>query len=192
MTDRFRHTTYLVRKKLFKLFGEGFHIFDGNGQLVFYSQLKAFRLKEDIRLYTGEDMMTEVLTIKARSILDFSTAYDVFDSAANEKIGTLKRKGLKSIFKDEWIVMDAHDREIGLIKEDNLAYALLRRFLSNLIPQQYVAEVQGQTVCALHQHFNPFILKMTVDFSSNTRDLLDKRLGIAASLLLCAIEGRQD
>lgn len=189
--DRFEHQTYVVRRKVFKVFGGAFHIYDPTGQVAFYSKLKAFKLKEDIRLYTGEDMQTEVLVIRARQVLDISATYDVVDSATGEKVGALKRKGLKSIFKDEWLFLDTSDREIGFIREDSTALALVRRFLTNLIPQKFHAEINGMQVCTMKQHFNPFILKIDVDFSPDINHLLDRRLGIAAAVLLCAIEGRQ-
>lgn len=191
LDQRFQHPVYLVRKKFFKFLGDAFHIYDPQGVLVFYSKLKAFKLKEDIRLYTGEDMQTEVLRIKARSVFDISTAYDVYDSATNEKIGVLKRKGLKSVLKDEWLILDPSDREIGLIQEDILLLALLRRFVIDLIPQSYDGFIQGVKVCDFQQNFNPFLSKITLDFRPDTKGLLDRRLGIAAALLLCGIEGKQ-
>ena len=191
MSDSFSHQKYLVRRKILKLFGAAFHIYDPDGNLAFYSKMKAFKLKEDIRLYTGEDMQEEVLTIKARSILDFSAAYDVVDPTTNEKVGALKRKGLKSILKDEWIFMDADDREIGLIKEDSAFLAMIRRFLTSLIPQTYNGFIGNTQVCTFKQNFNPFVVKITLDFSQDTQNLLDRRLGIAAAVLLCAVEGKQ-
>jgi uncharacterized protein YxjI len=188
----FAHNTYLVRRKIFKVFGAAFHIYDPDGNVAFYSKMKAFKLKEDIRLYTGEDMQTELLSIQARQILDFSAAYDVVDSATGTKVGALKRKGLKSIIKDEWIFMDAQDNEIGLIQEDSMLLALIRRFLSNLIPQRYTGQIGGREVCTFRQNFNPFVVKVTLDFSPDTEGALDRRLGIAAAVLLCAIEGKQD
>ncbi len=188
----FQHTHYLVRRKMFKLFGAAFHIYDPSGQVAFYSKQKAFKLKEDIRVYTGEDMRTEVLTILARQVLDFSAAYDVFDTATTKKVGALKRKGFKSIVKDEWIIMDAEDREIGLIQEDSMLLALIRRFLTNLIPQKYHGVVKGKQVCIFKQNFNPFVMKINLDYSLDGEGLLDRRLGIAAAILLCAIEGKQN
>lgn len=187
----FQHDHYMVRRKIFKLFGAAFHIYDSNGEIAFYSNQKAFKLKEDIRVYTNEDMITEVLTIKARNILDFSSAYDVFDPIKNEKVGALKRKGMKSIFKDEWIIMDTKDNEIGLIQEDNFALALIRRFLTNWIPQKFKGSVSGEQVCIFKQNFNPFVLKINLDYSMDGKNLLDRRLGIASAILLCAIEGKQ-
>lgn len=191
MSERFSHQKYLVRRKILKLFGAAFHIYDPEGNVVFYSKMKAFKLKEDIRLYTGEDMHEEVLTIKARSILDFSAAYDVIDSTTNEKVGALKRRGLKSILKDEWVLMDANDRDIGFMKEESTFLALFRRFLSSIIPQTYHGDIGGTTVCSFKQNFNPFVAKITLDFSRDTNNMLDRRLGIASAVLLCAIEGKQ-
>lgn len=192
VTDAFQFSKYLVRRKVLKLVGGAFHVFGPSGEIVLYSQMKAFKLREDIRIYTGEDMQTEVLAINARQILDISATYDVKDSTTGEKVGVLQRKGLKSILKDEWIVMDANENEIGTIKEDNMALALIRRFLTNLIPQQYTGEIDGKPVCTLKQNFNPFVMKIEVDFSQDTGGMLDRRLWLAAAILLCAVEGKQD
>ena len=189
--EAFAHESYLVRRKIFKLFGAAFHIYDPSGRVVFYSKMKAFKLKEDIRLYTGEDMQTEILRIQARQIIDFSAAYDVIDSTTSRKVGVLKRKGLKSILKDEWIIMDAEDKELGFIKEDSTLLALIRRFLTNLIPQKYHGELKGEQVCFFKQNFNPFVMKINLDFSMDKKGLLDRRLGIAGAVLLCAIERKQ-
>lgn len=187
----FQHSTYLVRRKILKIFGAAFHIYDPSGNVAFYSKQKAFKLKEDIRVYTGEDMKDEVLTITARNFIDLAATYDVVDPHGNIKVGSLKRKGLKSVIKDEWSILDANDREIGLIQEDGMLLALIRRFLTNLVPQTYFGTVNGKQVCAFKQNFNPFVMKINLDFSMDTDGLLDRRLGIAAAILLCAIEGKQ-
>ena len=188
----FTHPTYTVRRQIFKMLGAAFHIYDPSGNVAFYSKQKAFKLKEDIRVYTGEDMQNEVLTIKARNIIDFSAAYDVFDPSSQTKVGILKRKGMKSILKDEWIIMDANENQIGLIQEDSMMLALVRRFLTNLVPQSFDGTIHGQKVCHFKQNFNPFVTKITLDYSMDINNLLDRRLGIAAAVLLCAIEGKQD
>jgi len=192
MNNAFTHESYLVRKKILTLVGAKFHIYDPTGNLVFFSKMKAFKLKEDIRLFTDENMQTELLSIKARNILDIAATYDVMDPESGEKVGALRRKGLKSMLKDEWIFMDANDNEIGLIKEDSIFLALVRRFLTNLIPQTYLGDIGGSQVCKFKQNFNPFVTKITLDFSLDKEHQLDRRLGIAAAVLLCAIEGKQN
>jgi len=188
--EGFNQNSYLIRKKVFKFIGEAFHIYNQQGEVEFYVKQKGFKLKEDIRVFTGEDMKEEVLLIQARSAIDFSATYDVYDSSTNEKLGSLKRKGLKSIIKDEWLIFDAKDNEIGNIKEDGMALALIRRFLVNLIPQSFIGTIGNEQVFTFKQRFNPFIQKIHLDFT-DYNNVLDRRLGIAAGVLLCAIEGRQ-
>jgi uncharacterized protein YxjI len=192
MDPRVSQNRYTIRRKFLKVFGGAFHIYDPDGNVAFYADMKAFKLKEDFRLYTGEDKQTEVLAIKARQIIDIGATYDVFDPTKDAKAGALRRKGLKSILRDEWLILDPDDREIGVIREDSALLASIRRFLTNLVPQDFIGEVNGQQVLRFNQHFNPFILKMDLDFSMDTGGLLDRRLGLAAALLLAGIEGRQN
>lgn len=188
---RFGQSRFMIRKKFFTLFGNAFHIYDEAGNLAFYTKMKAFKLKEDLRVFTGEDMQEELLSIKARNILDISATYDVTDSTTGQKVGALRRKGLKSMIRDEWLILDAGDREVGLIQEDSLALALVRRLLSNLVPQTFQGTIGGAPVFTFRQRFNPFIPKIDLDFTEDAARQLDRRLGIAAAILLCAIEGRQ-
>ncbi len=186
----FSHDFFHARAKVFDI-APKFFFYDIKGNKIGFLKQKLFKLKEDIRLYTDESMQQELLTIKARSIIDISAAYDVVDARDQTKVGALKRKGLKSIVQDEWTIMDAADKDIGRIHEDSMALALLRRFLTDLIPQSYVFEMGGQPIGTAKQHFNPFVLKMDVDLRKDTTRKLDRRLAAAAVVLLLAIEGRQ-
>src|SRR5512147_872610 len=128
MNPIFQHQSYLLKRQVFALAGK-FRFYDPMGNLVMFSEQKMFRLREDIRVYSDESKSTEVLMIKARQILDFSAAYDVIDSSANEKVGVLRRKGWRSLLRDEWEVLNAQEQPIGLLFEDSMPLALLRRFL---------------------------------------------------------------
>ena len=96
---------------------------------------------------------------------------------------------------DEWIILDPNDNQIGVIREDSTWLALLRRTIelaSMLFPQKYHVEVGGQMVATMKQNFNPFVMKIDVDFSPDDQARLDRRLGLAAAILMCAIEGKQN
>lgn len=191
MYHGFEHTQLMLRKKIFAFLGQKFHIYDPGGQLLFFVKQKAFKLKEDIRVYTSEEMTEEVLVIMARGVIDIGMTYDVVDPATNEKLGALRRKGLKSILRDEWHILNAGDQQIGTIIEDSMGLAMVRRFLSNLVPQSFTVDVQHQKVMELRQHFNPFVAKIDIDMSFDQNGMLDRRLGVAAAVLMSAIEGRQ-
>ncbi|GFN30069.1 hypothetical protein [Paenibacillus xylaniclasticus] len=191
MNPKFTHTQYLVRKQILSLAGAKIDIFDSSGQPVLFSKMKAFKLKEDIRLFADDSMQEELISIQARSVIDFAATYDVVDSTTGERIGSLRRKGMKSMLKDEWVIMDRYETEIGLIKEDSPLMALLRRFLTNLIPQKFHVEIRGEQVALFKQDWNPLVGKLNLDFSLDKGNQLDRRLGLAAAVLLVVIEGQQ-
>jgi hypothetical protein len=188
-TERFRQPSYQVRRKVFKLFGGSFDVYGPDGSLVLFASQKAFKLKEDIRLYADKQKSEELLVIKARNIIDWSAAYDVEDPVNGRKLGAFKRKGWSSLLRDQWIVMDAMDQEIGFIREDSALMSLLRRLIA-LIPQSYHCEVNGATACTYKQNWNPFVMKINIAFPEGL-EAIDKRMGIAGAVLLCAIEGKQ-
>jgi hypothetical protein len=183
-------TEFTIRRKILTVLGAKFHIYNAEGRLLGFCKQKAFRLKEDIRVYTDETMSDERLVIKARSAIDFSAAYDVVDSREQRKLGALRRKGFKSMFRDEWQVLDENDQEVGVIREDSAWMALFRRWLSNLIPQSFhLRDLEGNELARFRTHFNPFVHRMTVAVYPDCP--LDAMQVLAAGILLVAVEGRQ-
>ena len=181
---------YLIHRKVFRFFGGAFHLYDAQGRMAAYCEMKAFKLKEDLRVYGDESRSDELFAIRARSILDFGATYDVIDPVTSQPFGALRRRGFKSMIRDEWLMLGEDDREIGVIQEDSQLMALVRRFLSNLIPQTYHCRVGEAQALTLKQNFNPFVMKIRLIFEQWPDDL-DRRLAVAAGILLCAIEGRQ-
>ncbi|HUP65194.1 MAG TPA: hypothetical protein VM557_07930 [Thermoanaerobaculia bacterium] len=190
--DPFGHQQYLIRRKLLTLVHTDFRLLSPSGEAVLWGRKQGFKLKESIRIFADESMEREVLSIQARQMIDFSATYDVSDSRERRKVGALRRKGLRSILRDEWLLLDPEDRQIATLQEDSQGKALLRRFLSNLIPQSFDILMGGATVAEVRQHFNPIRFRLEIDFSLDSRNQLDRRLGVAAAVLLSLIEGRQD
>jgi len=191
MHSAFQYDWYLLKRQVLALTGK-FRFYNQQGDLLLFSQQKMFRLKEDIRVYGDESKAQELLHIQARQIIDFSAAYDVIDSSLGQKVGVLRRKGFKSMLRDEWEVLDAYDQPIGLLFEDSIALALLRRLLlGTFLPQNYDLTLGEQRVADLRQKFTLFGYQLMLDFSMDAARKLDRRLGIAAGILLATIEGKQ-
>lgn len=191
IAQRYAFDHYLLRQKVLKVFGNTFHVFDPEGNIVLYCKQKAFKIKEDIRVYTDESMTQEALVIRTQSIFDLAGTYDVYDAMAQETVGAIKRKGLKSLLKDEWLFLGPQGQEQGKIIEDSMLKAIVRRTIeavSLVIPAAYHAQWNGKTVATFKQDFNPFVRKFNIDFTPDTQSVFDPRLGIAAAILLCAIE----
>ena len=196
MVDPFAMDQYLARRQVFTLFKGKFHIYDTMENLVAYVEQKAFKLKEDITIFADEEKQRPLLRIQAQSIIDFSAAYHVTDLRNNELVGALRRKGFKSMVRDEWEILDATQQPLGVLREDSVWLATVRRILSMelvqlWIPQTFNVELNGRPAGTIKQHFNPFVLKLDVDLRDDPGRQFDRRLALAAVVLLLAIEGRE-
>ena len=184
---------YLVRKKFINFAGATFRIYGEGGELVAFCRQKAFKLKEDIRVYTDEGRKNELLSLKARSILSVG---DVLHGghSTGERLGSFRRKGMKSTFiRDEWIVFDENETQIGLMQEQGkLAFARhWIEIIATLFPQRFQLSLSdGTPIASYRQHFNPFFLNLGVEVQTED-ERLDDLMILAGACLLGAIEGRQ-
>ncbi len=193
MDERWLPSKYFAQKKILKLAGGEIKIFDENrSRLLFFVQQKAFKLREDITVFSDESKSAELLKIKARSIGDFQAAYDVTDASSGEKVGALRRLGMTSLVIDKWEILDASDKVIGAVVEDNWIKAMIRRYAINILPQSFNIYLDTTLVGVLKQTFNPLAPQYQVDFGMDAGNKLDRRIGIAAVILLQIIEAGQE
>jgi hypothetical protein len=187
----FLHDTYLLKRQVLALTGK-VRVYTPAGELGLYSEQKMFKLREDIRVYADENKLSELLWIQARQIIDFAAAYDIYDQTSGMKVGALRRKGWSSIMRDTWEILGPIDQIIGIIREDSAGRALLRRFLlGSLLPQRYdIVQPAEHVIGHYHQRFHLFRYELDLVFSADT-PVLDRRIGLAAGILLAIIEGKQ-
>ena len=188
MSNELWPARYQATKPMFRFFWSTYKIMT-HGELRLFARQKAFRLKESINVYTDASQTHCRLQISARNVIDFSATYDVTDATTGENVGSLQRQGMKSFLRDSWIINDRHNQPIGTIQEDSGALALIRRLFLRWIPQTFHITVGGNPAGTIRQRFHFFTLTYDVD---HEHEYLDNRLGLAASILLLAIEGRQN
>ncbi|WP_312207538.1 hypothetical protein [Epilithonimonas hominis] len=96
-----------------------FNITDRNGNYVAYVRQKMFRLKEDVIVFSDESRTKELFNIKANQWIDFNASYMMTDLLTGKKFGSLARKGMRSIWKARYDIIDEKDKPIYQINEDN-------------------------------------------------------------------------
>ena len=94
------------------------YIRDANGSLLAYVKQKLFKLREDINVFADENQTQHLFNIKADRVLDFSAKYNFTDARGNF-IGSIKRRGMRSIFKASYEIYDAGDVQVMKINEEN-------------------------------------------------------------------------
>ncbi|MCK4667302.1 hypothetical protein KAU33_11160 [Candidatus Dependentiae bacterium] len=190
LIQQFIGNVFFIKKKLLKIIGGEFRIYDDKENLLFFAEQEGLKLKEIFHIYTDEAKTNEIIGITTPHVIDFAASYEVKDTNTNEVYGAIKREGLKSIFMDEWTIMDNKGQVIGKLKEKSALGAFLSRWI-NIIPQHYVIKTpDDKLVAAIDQKFNPLILQYTMTIQ-DPNPALDKRLLLGMLVLLTAIEGRQ-
>jgi uncharacterized protein YxjI len=94
------------------------YIRDANGTLLAYVKQKLFKLREDINVFADENQTQHLFNIKADRVLDFSAKYNFTDARGNF-LGSIKRKGMRSIFKASYEIYDERDIQVMKINEEN-------------------------------------------------------------------------
>ncbi len=94
------------------------YIRDADGNLLGYVKQKMFKLKEDIGVFADEGQTQLRFGIKADRIMDFSANYKITDADGN-LLGSVKRKGMRSIWKAHYLIFDASNQQVMEIHEES-------------------------------------------------------------------------
>lgn len=94
-------------KLTFKLFtlAPQLTVVDQQENLIFCVRQKLFKLKEDIGVFSDEQRTNQLYSIRADRIIDFSARYHFRDPNSVE-LGSVKRKGLRSIWKAHYDIAE--------------------------------------------------------------------------------------
>lgn len=90
---------------------------DSTGNLVFYVKQKMFKLKEAVTVFADAGQTRPVYTINADRVIDFSARYRFADTTGRV-LGSVKRQGMKSIWKARFDIFDG-ETNVMTISEEN-------------------------------------------------------------------------
>ena len=186
----FNRSFFQFRRKVLRIFGGEFDVYGADKKMILHSEQKRFRLKEDFVVYPNKESKEELLRIKGRNRINEWGTFDVYDPQTGEHVGSLKRHWLKSTLRDTWTYHAPTEEEIGKMEESSWRRAIFARLLPGIVTQTYQVKDKDEGVSArIRQHFNPFVLKYSMDVAEKPK--IDRRLLVATGFLLSAIERRE-
>jgi uncharacterized protein YxjI len=94
------------------------YIRDASGNLLGYVKQKLFKLKEDINIFADEGQTQLMFNIKADRVIDFSANYH-FTDASGRNLGSIKRQGMRSIWKANYDIFNAQGQQVLKVHEEN-------------------------------------------------------------------------
>lgn len=177
---------YLIRRKFWSVLERVFRVFTADGQLIMYIQHPLLKLREEFMVYADEARTRPLLRVKSRQVIAIDFSYEVWDAQSGELLGSVQKKGLRSIVRDTFILLDPSGVEIGYAQEQGAA--LLRRLFPILLSKHAIF-IGDEQVAVIRQRFRLF----TKEFSVDTRpSAVDPRFVLAVALLALIGEARRE
>jgi uncharacterized protein YxjI len=178
---------YIIKRKFWSMFERVFRVWTADGQLIMYIKHPIFRLRDEFQIYADEQQTRALFRIKAEQVIAINYTYSIFDLQTGELVGSVERKGLRSLVRDRFIIHDAAGVPIGHGEEQGAS--VLRRFIPWLLSQHTIF-VDEQPAAMIRQRFRFFTKEFEVDLQPSK---LAPPFVLAVALLALMSEvGRED
>ncbi len=176
------------------------YIRDASGGLIGYVKQKMFKLKENIEIYSDENKSELIYTIKADRILDFSANYS-FTDVNGKSIGSIRRKGMRSILKAHYLIFDSNQQQVFEVHEENAwikvidalvgevpVVGMFTGYLFN--PAYLVTRMNGNTVVRVQKQPAFFEGKFQIELKEQMSES-DEELILLSNLMMVLLERRR-
>jgi hypothetical protein len=173
------------------------YITDAQNQKIAFVKQKAFKLKEDIRIFTSENQKELVGMIAAQNIIDIGATYDLRNEG-QVSIGKMKQHGIRSfvqarydIFEDDSLKMTVTETNPVAKFIDNLVGSIpVIGMISNYIlhPKYTVADAADQPLFVLSKKPSFFERRFQIDLVKEVDELTEKQ-ALLAMMLTALLQG---
>ena len=177
---------YRIKRNFWSIFERTFRVFTLDGQLIMLVKHPLFRFREEFTVFADEAQAKPLLFIKSRQIIAINFAFEVTAVDSGLVLGSVQKRGLRSIVRDKFIVRDPDGQEIGFVEEQGAS--ILRRFFPILTSKHSVV-LNGQQAAAVRQIFRFFTKEFEVELAPGVGD---PRFVMACALLALIAESRRE
>ena len=178
--------SYTIKRPFWSFFERTFRVFAPDGQLFMLVKHPIFRLREEFMVWADEAQTRPILRVKSRQMIAINFTFDVFDAADGSLLGSVQKRGLKSLIRDKFLLLDGSGVEIGYAEEQGAS--ILRRFIP-LLTSKHAIFAQGQQVAFIRQIFRFFTKEFEVHLEPSK---VDPRFVLAVALLALMAEARRE
>ncbi|MFN2547982.1 MAG: hypothetical protein ABR567_11155 [Myxococcales bacterium] len=183
----FSHASYTLVRPLFS-WSRVYRVFAPDGSLAAFVSQPWFRLRTELIIYGDEEETQPILVIKNRRFAAVNMEHDLFDAMTGARLGVVRTRGLSSLFRDTWDILDADERPAGLMIEDGPYF--WRRFLK-FIPGRHHIELGGRVVATIAQVFHFFRREFELDIIQQD-DPIEPRFAIVCALIAMMADLRSE
>ena len=185
--EPFAHASYTLVRPLFS-WRRIYRVYAPDGSLSAFVEQPWFRLRTELTLYADEAQTRPILIIKNRRFAAVNMEHDLFDAQTGQRLGVVRTRGLRSLFRDTWDILDADERPAGIMTEDG---AYFWRRILKLIPGRHRIELGGRVAAHITQVFHFFRREFELDLVQQD-DPIEPRFAIACALIAMMADLRRE
>lgn len=117
----------------FKIFtpSNDFSVLNAQGEEIAYTRQKIFKIKEAIEIFTDSSRSQRLYQINADRIIDFNACYRIRAEQGAE-VGSIRRSGMRSLWRTHYEVFDANNVKLYDIQEENPWVAVADSLLGDI------------------------------------------------------------
>lgn len=177
---------FRIKRAFWSFLERTFRVFTADGQLIMLVKHPILRFREEFKVYADEGQTVPLLLVKSRQIIAINYTFDVVDIASGQLLGTVQKRGVRSIVRDKFVILDPTGTQIGTMEETGAS--ILRRFLP-ILTSRHTMILHGQEAARMRQIFRLFTKEFEVEVASSQAD---PRFVLACALLALMSEARRE
>lgn len=167
---------------------------DASGNTIAYVRQKMFKLVDEINVFSSENMLEQLFTIKANKWIDFSAAY-TFTNQLGIELGKVARKGWASLWKAHYESINTLGVSDYTIREEKAFIKVLDGLFSEIPiigmltgyvfnPSYIVTNGNGQAVLRLKKEASFFGRNFTIEKLADIPSKDDSRLLLSLMMMI--------
>lgn len=185
--DPLAQASYTLVRPLFS-WRRVYRVYGPDGSLAAFVEQPWFRLRGELVMYADEEQLQPILVLKNRRVAAVNMEHDLFDALSGQRLGVIRTRGLRSMFRDTWEILDADERLAGQMVEDGPAFW---RRLIRLLPGCHHIELGGREVARIRQIFHFFRREFAL-YILDVDDPIEPRFAIACALIAMMADLRRE
>ena len=177
---------YIIKRNFWSFFERVFRVITADGQMFMYVEHPLLKLREEFMVYADDSKTRPLLRVKSKQVIAINFSYEIMDAQTGAVLGSVQKKGLRSIVRDKFIIFGPNGEEIGYAEEQGAS--LLRRFFP-ILTSKHAIFAAGQQIAYIKQKFRFFTKEFTVDTQPSQ---LEPHFVLAVALLALIAEARRE
>ena len=162
------------------------YFYDEQGRTLAFVRNTRCEWSKNLRVFTDPTLSFELMVIKPVRAAEPGSHFNVIDSVNSQAVGKVRHVPVVRLQRQEWELLGPAGDALCVIREDSALLGLMRRYLSESVPQSYTFSVAEGTLGSAVRAAGLFSPQMEIDFNGDCAKPIDRRLLVAALVLISA------